>query len=443
VTSVSSTAAGSFRVWPTGDPQPATALHSFPATPNQRANMALVPAGRDGKVTVRNVSSGTTHLIVDLQGWFAAPQSPLGVEQFSRSAGMEASTGFLEVGFVNNIGQVVVGRNVDKEDLENGFQWTTISGGEAFTGQPALGQHANGRLQVAAQNLDRDIWARSRATEADVTWPLPWIDLGGSMAAPPAVGRLPDARLVVFGVDVDGQLWQLPQPTANGAYGAWTNLGDADLVGTPTVAPLSDGLQLAALAAGGQVKVAAYRAGALSAWTSLGGSGLTGSPALVVAPGGRLRVVVRGPDGTVLTKQQTTAGAWPATWDPVAGLTAAGSPAAILSPRSGRVELVARAADGTLWSTGETAQGSGVWRPWVAIVGTEGDARTDPIVFPFTGPPGVGVTWTAAYRDVNQVSHLVLVDWPGAGAAAARAEAGADRDRPPRFARLTLPPPPR
>jgi hypothetical protein len=444
VVSVGATVSSSLRAWPTGDPEPSTAISHSSSVSFGRANSVMVRPGRDGRITIRNLSSAAQHVVVDLQGWFAPLSAPLDVEQYSRSAGMEATTGFLELAYVNNVGQLVVGR-IENKDVLKPSTWTTISGGEGFTGQPALGLHANGRLQVAAQNIDRDIWARSRASEAAPDFTPPWLDLGGSMAAPPAVGRTPDARLVLFGVDADGQLWHLPQTTPDGGYAVgWSNLGDADLVATPTVVPVSDGLRLAALAAGGQVKVAAYQAGALSAWTSLGGSGFTGSPALVPLPGGRLRVVVRGADGTVMTKQQTTTGTWPAAWDPVSGLTAAGPPAAILSPRSSRIELVARTADGTLWSTGETAQGSGTWRPWVTMPNPDGPARTDPIVFPFTSAnPNVGQTWTAAVRDVNQQSTLIADEGVGGAAAAAAAEGESERDRPPRFVRWTLPPPPR
>lgn len=33
----------------------------------------MVPVGADGTIRVRNVSDGTTHLVVDLQSWHAAP----------------------------------------------------------------------------------------------------------------------------------------------------------------------------------------------------------------------------------------------------------------------------------------------------------------------------------------------------------------------------------
>jgi hypothetical protein len=290
---------------------------------------------------------------------------------------------------------------------------------------------------VAGQNTDRDVWARNRATPTATDWTTAWNDLGGSMAAPPAVGRLPDARLVVFGVDVDGQLWHQPQTTANGAYAGWSNLGDADLSGTPTVGTLSDGLALAALATGGQIKVATYRAGGLSAWTSLGGSGFSGSPAVVVLPGNRLRVVARGAGGAVMTKQQDGAGGWPAAWDTISGFTAAGSPAAVLSPFSSRIEIVARAADGTIHSTGETASGSNVWRAWVVVPGSDGLAATDPTAFTYNNT--TRLAWAFVIRDSNQ-DTWAFPDEQFAGLAAAEA-AEAEADRPPRFGKHALPRP--
>src|SRR2546423_10424094 len=75
-----------------------------------------------------------------------------------------------------------------------------------------------------------------------------------------------------------------------------------------------------------------------------------------------LRVLVRAGDGSIQTKKQDSSGAWPAAWDTVGTFTAAGSPSSLLSPVTGKTEVVARATDGTLWSTGETAPGSATWR---------------------------------------------------------------------------------
>jgi hypothetical protein len=438
LTAIGPTTAGVLRAWPTGSTEPTTALNNFPSG-GIRADLAVVQPGRDGKITIRNVSSGTVHVAVDLQGWYAPPVQPLPVEPFSRTSVIQAPTGALEYAYADNLGQLFEGRQADPSVFS--AQWTQLSGNEAFTGQPALGLHQDGRVQVAAHNTDRDVWTRSRTSATGPDWD-PWTDQGGSMSSSVTAGRLPTtATLVVFGVDVDGQLWHLPQNGANGPYTSWRNLGDADLAGPPTLATLSDGLQLVALDTSGAVKTATYRAGALSAWTGLGGSGFTGTPAVVALPGGRLRVVVRGGDGTIVTKQQDATGAWPSTWDPVAGLVAAGSPTAVLSPSSGRIELVARAGDGHLFSTGETQQASGVWRAWVQITdqfGTPAVAATDPSALTYSDDQGP--TWGFAARDSDQVTSFYPTrTFTGpTGLTGLSAESG---DQPPTFTRQALPQP--
>jgi hypothetical protein len=433
VAAAAATATGSLRVWPTGDPEPTTvAVTHYSTVSFARSDGVMVRPGRDGKVTIRNVASSPVHVVVDLQGWFAPATAPLPVEQFSRSSIIQGANNMLEYAWVNNIGQLYSLRQLDPRIFASNENIVTVlSGSEAFTGQPAVGLHGDGRLQVTAQHTDRDSWARSRASAATSDWTLPWADLGGSMAAPPAVGRLPDGRLVVFGVDVDGQLWHQPQTSVNGGYGGWSNLGDADLVGTPTIGTLSDGLALAALDTGGRVKVAVYRAGGLSAWTSLGGSGFSGSPAVVVLPGNRLRIVARGAGGAVMTKQQDGVGGWPAAWDTISGFTSAGSPAAVLSPFSSRIEVVARGADGTIYSTGETASGSNVWRSWVVVPGSEGLAAADPTAFTYNNT--TRLAWAFVVRDVDQ-DHWAFPDEQFAGLSGAAARS-AEADRPPSFAK--------
>ena len=61
---------GYLSVWPTGEPRPAVStLNNLTAT--IVANGAIVPAGRNGEISV--YPSGNTHLIADINGYFAAP----------------------------------------------------------------------------------------------------------------------------------------------------------------------------------------------------------------------------------------------------------------------------------------------------------------------------------------------------------------------------------
>jgi hypothetical protein len=71
LTVANNTAAGYLRAWPVDGTEPTASLTNYP-TPNTsaRAGLAVVRAGTDGKIRVRNVGSGTVHLLVDVQGWY-------------------------------------------------------------------------------------------------------------------------------------------------------------------------------------------------------------------------------------------------------------------------------------------------------------------------------------------------------------------------------------
>lgn len=357
--------------------------------------------GVEAKVTIRNHSSSPLHVLVDLQGWFADPLPAVPVAPFSRTSVLQATpasgalVGSLEYSYLDNIGRLVRGHQPDPDNFGT-VQWTVDPVGEAFSGPPAVAEQADRRLQVAVQNIDTDIWVRTQATPGGASGT--WADTGGSMAGAPTLARLADGTLVQFAVDADGRLWHAVQSGVDGPFSSWRSLGDVDLVGTPTVVVVRDGLQIFARDSAGALRTATYLAGgALSGWTTLGGSGLTGSPAVVVYPGFRLRVVVCTADGTVVTKAQDDTGAFPATWEPLGTFVVAGSPAAVLNPLSGRTEVLARAADGGIYGIRETAQGSGVWGDWSRASADSLSMATGPTILTFTGAQGPN--WIFVARD--------------------------------------------
>jgi hypothetical protein len=64
--------AGFFTAWPAGGPFPGTSNLNFAPTQTV-ANLVVTGVGASGRVTVRNASTSTAHLIVDLMGWFGGP----------------------------------------------------------------------------------------------------------------------------------------------------------------------------------------------------------------------------------------------------------------------------------------------------------------------------------------------------------------------------------
>ncbi|WP_433788954.1 trypsin-like serine protease [Actinoplanes sp. CA-252034] len=70
---VDNTAGGYLRAWPVGGTEPTTSWSNYPPLADlARGGLANVPVGTDGKIRVRNVSTGTTNLVVDLQAWYAS-----------------------------------------------------------------------------------------------------------------------------------------------------------------------------------------------------------------------------------------------------------------------------------------------------------------------------------------------------------------------------------
>lgn len=91
LTVVANTADGLLHAWPSGGTETNTSLTNYPgASPAAaRAGLAVVKVGTDGKIRVRNVSAGTAHVLLDLQGWYAQPLlgSAAGAAQLPPSGG--------------------------------------------------------------------------------------------------------------------------------------------------------------------------------------------------------------------------------------------------------------------------------------------------------------------------------------------------------------------
>jgi subtilisin family serine protease/lysophospholipase L1-like esterase len=65
---------GYLKAWPTGKNEPSVTMMDFNAGV-WRTNAVVLRPGSGGKIHLYNGSSGTIHLIVDIQGWFQAPPS--------------------------------------------------------------------------------------------------------------------------------------------------------------------------------------------------------------------------------------------------------------------------------------------------------------------------------------------------------------------------------
>jgi len=402
----SGTTYGALRAWPTGATEPGIALTQFNGAVPHRSSTIVKP-GTDGKVRVKNFSTKAITLYVDLESWFAEPQTTIPTLQDTPISVLQAiptgqNAGTVEYAYVNNLGKVVVAHQQDPLIYQN-LQYTTISGNEAFSGPAALSHGPGGIVAVSAQYGDGgDIWTSKQTASAAATW-SPFQDQGGSMAYAPAAANLGDNTSVLFGVDADGKLWAYVQ---TGTTPYWRNLGDQDLVGAPTTALARDGVQVFARGPGGVVKSLVFRNDlTVTPWVDLGGTG-TGALAAVTYPGYRLRVFARAADGTVATKMQDVAGAFPAAWTQLGTFVAAGAPAAIIDPVDGSTWVVARDGAGQLLGASETAPASGVFGDWKPL-GNDVPATVDPSVAVISSSSVQ--FWVIVYRGINGLPRVIGV----------------------------------
>ncbi|MEV6636336.1 hypothetical protein AB0M54_36880 [Actinoplanes sp. NPDC051470] len=433
-TAQSNTENGYFKAYGLGAAEPNSSIANWNAD-RTRSALAVVKPGTDGKIRVKNNSTGSVRLILDLQGWFAEPITPLPIAQYAPTAvlqppGSGTSLGTIEYAYVDNIGVTRLGHQTDPDNFLS-LQWTAAPAtADPHTGPPAIAAYADGRVQVIAQNTAGAYWTAGQTAKDGATFD-PWTGIGGSLASPPTLVTLSTGP-VGLGVDADGALWHYRVVTGTTSY--WRKLVDQDLAGPVTAVPVAQGQQLFARDTSGAVRTALYATdGAMGAWTNLGGD-VTGRPAVVVSPGSRLRVFVRAADGSVRTKGQDLAGGWASDWATIGTFTAAGAPAAILDPVLGRTALVVRGADNELYETWETAAGSAAWEDWKRLNPDASDpAASEPTIAPLQN--GSGQTWVIVFRNINDAQRLYRRQEITSGALKGRAAT-------PGFTGHTLPAPP-
>jgi hypothetical protein len=332
-----------------------------------------------------------------------------------------AAVGPLVYSYVTDGGRLYRGYQASPDNFFD-ISWQGDPGLEGYAGHPAVNVHADGRVVIAAQSSgdgDLDLSTQGSANNPPFS---DWQDVGGSSpagAAQPVTAKLPNNSLVTFAI-IGGQLWHLPQDGTNLPYGAWRNLGGSGLTGEVATGLTRTGLRVFARDSSGVLQTALYSGGKLGDFVSLGGSGFTGRIGEVVRTGYFSRVVMRAADGSVVTKAETSEGTFEADWTTIPGVTAAGSPAVVMDPASGKTAIVVRGTDNTVYYTQETAEASGQWMPWV-----QAEPRviaTDPTVMTYTRR--AGAAWVYIVRDSVNVVYAVGVTNSLARKAKATSKAG-------------------
>jgi len=377
------------------------------------ASDTFVPLGHSGKLRLHNYGTTPITLWAAVRGWFDTGESHVvDIAPHATPALLQAvSGGSVDASYVTAGG--VLFHGLAAPDSLDQPQWSPVpSNLEAFTGQPSIVRQPDGNLLVSVLHANNgEVWNFQVAAGLS-SWAPTFTHTGGIMASPPVSANLPDGSVVTFAVDAEGGLWLM----TGTSY--WQLLdGSAGLVGSPTVVTTSTGVQIVDTTPAGTVHTASYANGVLSGWTDLGGVGVTDKTAAVVNNGPRVRVVARQSDGTIVSKMQDLAGAFPADWtqagSPGMSPTFVGGPAVGIDlgsgtdPGTGKAFLLARSAeDGYLYQVDETTEASGVWGEWYLVPGQNAPAGTDATVTPFGGS-GNNFHWVGAYLDSNASPHLV------------------------------------
>jgi len=110
------TVAGHLHAWGVGASEVGSLL--FFGTSSTRASFAVVQPGTDTKIRVRNLSTGTITLYVDLLGWFSDQNLSVGTAQWSSTVALQlpqvgTGAGALEYAYVDNTGRLLAGYQAD------------------------------------------------------------------------------------------------------------------------------------------------------------------------------------------------------------------------------------------------------------------------------------------------------------------------------------------
>lgn len=395
----------------------------------------------DGTWTLQNVTIGGgwdfgtvvgRSNACNLTASFVPPAPAVPTEQNSAIAVLQTTGGQIEYTYSNNIGEAQWGHQPDPTDF-GGTAWTPINGADAFTGTPGLVQGADNKIDITLHNTNSRFAGRIQ-TAPGSTLVGPAVDRGGLMASSAAATKNPSTgKIVLFAVDGSGALWGKTEGASG--FQAWQKYPSPVISGAPAVGPGAGNTTTVIVRdTAGTYWAANWNGSTLSAFSSLGGSGFTGKVSIVRYPGDLLRVFAKDADGHVVTQKQTASGtAFPGTWQTIAPeQTWPGSPAAIMSPATGLIEILVRGADGKNYFAQEIAQGSGTWGAFKDPMPEVGEQYLpDPAPFVYTADG----TTSWAFATYTQDFQVRVITASSASAARASATTGND----PVFTTHTLP----
>jgi YD repeat-containing protein len=294
---------------------------------------------------------------------------------------------------VGDTSLILVGRNLDgsveigqkkASSLYGGPQawtWGGLSG--VLSSQPVTVVNSNNKLIVFGRGTDNRMYFRQQTTIGDLSSFAGWdvIDSGtnpsSGFRSDPALVRLGDGRLEVFGTANDGSMYTSTQITQAGSWAGWSSLGKpgtTTLVSSPVVAINANGA-LSLFARGNNNELWTNQqtsaGGAWRGWTSLGWAlqNINTSRDCIAVDydsNGRLVAIVNNAGGTVSFRVQSSPSGinWNA-WGNLIGGAHGNTRPAVARNADGRLTVFFWADYGTsLAYESQTAPGASTWNNW-------------------------------------------------------------------------------
>jgi serine/threonine protein kinase len=181
--------------------------------------------------------------------------------------------------------------------------WTTLPGGPAYTGDPAVATAKDGRLIVFARAETGQVAEIWQTSPGSASWQGP-IPLGTTIThSSPAVVIWPGGHLEVFALLSDAHVGYVSQSSTSGGgtWTGWTSLG-GPVTGPPAVTLDATGYPQVFAATAGRLLVHDYYLnGNWAGWAQApGNSRYAGVPGIATNADGRLEVFARSTDGDLL-----------------------------------------------------------------------------------------------------------------------------------------------
>lgn len=252
--------------------------------------------------------------------------------------------------------------------------WSTLPGGNVFTGVPAVAKDQSGRLVVFARQTSGRLGYLWQSSPGSRTWAGPQTLSTTEVTSDPAVIAWPDGHLEVFARTTSGGLGAISQSGAGDAAGtgwsALTSLG-GQLAGPPAVGLDNTGHpQIFAVTEAGGLTHYYYQGGTFAGPSALpGGNVFEGVPAVGKNQDGRLEVFVRTVTGNIEHVWQSPGDTTHWAGTPVLIYNVLSDPA-VFSANGGRMEVFAVAKNGQMMHTWQNQPVAGtMWAQPLSLAG--------------------------------------------------------------------------